>query len=325
MSANIGNDINFAAKCIREGKLVAIPTETVYGLGADAFNPIAIAKVFEVKKRPSFDPLIVHIANIETLDMLFDAPIDNKVYLLAEAFWPGPLTIVYKKKPEVPDIVSSGLSTVAVRMPSHPIAQDLIRLSGTAIAAPSANLFGHLSPTKAQHVAKQLKGIDYILDGGKTHFGIESTVIALNQEEATILRPGAISLEDIRKVLPEATLIQTSKESHPDAPGMLKSHYSPRKPLYIIDTEKPSLPENSGLLLVSERNLCNQQTKVIRYLSKDGNLLEVAANLFAALHEMEENDEVKTIFIQSVEETGIGTAIMDRIRKAAYQYQNKNC
>lgn len=325
MSVHIGNDINFAAKCIREGKLVAIPTETVYGLGADALNPIAVAKVFEAKKRPSFDPLIVHIANIETLDTLFEAPIDNKVFLLAKAFWPGPLTIVYQKKPDVPDIVSSGLSTVAVRMPSHPIAQKLIQLSGTAIAAPSANLFGHLSPTKAQHVAKQLKKIDYILDGGKTHFGIESTVIAVSNKEATILRPGAISLEDIRKVLPEATLIQTPKESHPNAPGMLKSHYSPRKPLYIIDGEEQSFPENSGLILVSEKNICKQQAKAIRYLSKEGNLLEVAANLFAALHEMEENKEVKTIFIQSVEEKGIGTAIMDRIHKAAYQYQNKNC
>ena len=314
-----GNDIKLAAELLKQGKLVAIPTETVYGLGADAFNPTAVAKIFEVKKRPSFDPLIVHIADVNMLENLFEQPINEKVFALADAFLPGALTIVHRKKNTVPDIVTSGLSSVAVRMPSHPVARELIQLSGTAIAAPSANLFGHLSPTKAQHVTKQAMEIDYILDGGDADFGIESTVVAVHDDSVTLLRPGAISIEQLREVVPEIVPISEIKEKEIESPGLLKSHYSPRKPLYILSEKEIVLPQNAGLLAVSP-NLINLTASQTIYLSDNGDLLQVAANLFSALHAMEENPAVAEIYVQSVPEIGIGVAIMDRLKKAAYQY-----
>jgi len=314
-----GNNINHAAELLKQGKLVAIPTETVYGLGADALNPTAVARIFEVKKRPSFDPLIVHIADIAMLENLFEQPINEKVFALAEAFWAGALTIVHKKKSTVPDIVTSGLPSVAVRMPSHPITRELIRLSGTAIAAPSANLFGQLSPTKAKHVAKQQMDIDYILDGGDATFGIESTVVSVHNDTVTLLRPGAISIEELRKVVPEIMPIDKVKKTEMESPGLLKSHYSPRKPLYILSEKTVSLPQNAGLITVSPHSANLSALQTI-YLSENGDLLEVAANLFSALHAMEENPLVAKIYVQAVAEIGIGVAIMDRLRKAAYQY-----
>ena len=314
-----GKDIKFAAELLKQGKLVAIPTETVYGLGADAFNPTAAAKIFEVKKRPSFDPLIVHIADISMLDNLFEKPINEKVFALADAFLPGALTIVHRKKSTVPDIITSGLPSVAVRMPSHPIAREVIRLSGTAIAAPSANLFGQLSPTKARHVAKQGMDIDYILDGGDADFGIESTVVSVHDDLITLLRPGAVSIEQLRAVVPEIVPVSEAKEQKMESPGLLKSHYSPRKPLYILSENDTSLPQNAGLIALSPDSLNFTAPKTI-YLSEKGDLLQAAANLFSALHAMEENDAVSEIYVQPVPETGIGTAVMDRLRKAAYQY-----
>ena len=314
-----GKDIKFAAELLKQGKLVAIPTETVYGLGADAFNPTAAAKIFEVKKRPSFDPLIVHIADISMLDNLFEKPINEKVFALADAFLPGALTIVHRKKSTVPDIITSGLPSVAVRMPSHPIAREVIRLSGTAIAAPSANLFGQLSPTKARHVAKQGMDIDYILDGGDADFGIESTVVSIHDDLVRLLRPGAISIEQLRTVVPEIVPASEAKEQKMESPGLLKSHYSPRKPLYILSENDTSLPQNAGLIALSPDSLNFTAPKTI-YLSEKGDLLQAAANLFSALHAMEENDAVSEIYVQPVPETGIGTAVMDRLRKAAYQY-----
>ena len=315
----IGKDINRAAELLEQGKLVAIPTETVYGLGADAFNPTAVARIFEVKKRPSFDPLIVHIADIGMLENLFEKPINEKVFALAAAFWPGALTIVHRKKNTVPDIVSSGLPSVAVRLPSPPITREVIRLSGTAIAAPSANLFGQLSPTKAQHVVKQQMDIDYILDGGDATFGIESTVVSVHNDMVTLLRPGAISIEDLRKFVPEIVPIDKVKEKEMESPGLLKSHYSPRKPLYIFSEKTVSLPQNAGLIAVSPNSINLSAFQTI-FLSENGDLLQVAANLFSALHTMEENPLVSEIYVQTVAEIGIGVAIMDRLRKAAHQY-----
>jgi len=316
---NIGKDIALAAELIKQGKLVAIPTETVYGLGADAFNPVAVARIFEEKKRPSFDPLIVHIADIAMLDKLFEHPISDKVYSLAKAFMPGALTIVHRKNASVPDIVTSGLSSVAVRMPSHPMAREVIRLSGTSVAAPSANLFGHLSPTKASHVAKQGMHVDYILDGGDADFGIESTVVSVHHDSVTLLRPGAISIEELREVVPEIKTISEVNETEMESPGLLKSHYSPRKPLFILTGEEKMLPQNAGLIAVSPNSI-DLKTSQMLYLSDKGDLLQLASNLFSALHTMEENELVSEIYVQAVPETGIGVAIMDRLRKAAFQY-----
>lgn len=317
-----GKDVKYAANCLKRGELVAFPTETVYGLGADAFNARAVAKVFEVKQRPKFDPLIVHISSIEQIEDLFLQPIDEKVYQLAEAFWPGPLTIVSSRSSIVPDIVSSGLSTVAVRMPSHPLAAELIRLAGTPVVAPSANCFGKLSPTQASHVEKQLEGLAYLLDGGSTDFGVESTVVMISHKGVRILRPGAVTAEELKKhvkLLSEKTYID---DSDLPAPGMLKSHYAPRKPLYIIDKPRElNYIESDGIIIASENDKDLYKVGKVISLSKNGNLYEIAVNLFAVLHQMEDDDDVDDVYIEAIEEEGIGKAVMDRIRKAAYSYQ----
>lgn len=307
-----------AAECIKGGGLVAFPTETVYGLGADAFNPIAVAKIFEVKERPSFDPLIVHICNLADLDLLFEE-VDDRVLKLAEKFWPGPLTIVKKKKITVPDIVTSGLSTVAVRMPANSIALDLIEKAETPIAAPSANKFGLLSPTQAEHVKKQFPHMEFILDGGPTSVGIESTVIALNFDGFELLRPGFISEEEIEKVIPKST--SAAKEMTLNSPGLLKSHYSPRKPLYIKgETDINADTQNAGLISFTDSK-SKIAYKYVEVLSEKGDLNEAAINLFSAMHKLEDAD-VDFIVAEPVTETGIGVAIMDRLRKASYQYKS---
>lgn len=314
-----GNDIELAAKCIVEGNLVAFPTETVYGLGADAFNPIAVARIFEVKQRPAFDPLIVHISDINQINDLYDSNISQMVYTLANAFWPGPLTIVHPKSSKVPDIVTSGLDTVAVRMPSHPIASELIRLAKTPIAAPSANRFGQLSPTRPEHVQKQLTDVAYLLLNEYDMVGVESTVVSIQDGQCVLLRPGAISLGDIQKVVPCTTINKESSEKKLHAPGLLKSHYSPNKPLYILSENRNALPQNSGLILHYKSEVDVGANRVI-YTSENRNLVEIAANLFVALHAMEDESSVSQIFIESVEEKGLGIAIMDRIKKASYRY-----
>jgi L-threonylcarbamoyladenylate synthase len=316
-----GTDIAFAANLLKNGKLVVFPTETVYGLGANAFDAYAIARVFSVKKRPTFDPLIVHIAEFGQIEQLFQSPVDEQVYTLAKAFWPGPLTIVHNKKPEVPDLVTSGLPTVAVRMPSHPIAAELIRLAGVPVAAPSANLFGYLSPTSANHVKKQLNEPDYLLDGGQTIFGIESTVVSVEADGIRILRHGAISEESLAAHVSILTEKKEEKPGQLPSPGMLKSHYSPRKPLYIINDSNFDRPKDgSGVILKSSLSAEKYSGLKIISLSKDGNAAEMAVNLFAALHQMEDDPEINQIFIEPVPETGIGKAIMDRLRKASYNY-----
>jgi len=320
-----GTDIVFAADLLRKGKLVVFPTETVYGLGANAFDPYAVARVFAVKKRPTFDPLIVHISSFEQIEQLFQSPVDEQVYALAKAFWPGPLTIVHNKKPEVPDLVTSGLPTVAVRMPSHPIAAELIRLAGVPVAAPSANLFGCLSPTQANHVEKQLDEPDYLLDGGQTIFGIESTVVSIEHGGIRILRHGAISEEALAAYVPIISEKKEESSGQLPSPGMLKSHYSPRKPLYIIkESNFGMMKEGTGVILKSSASKGKYDGLKTISLSEDGNLSEVAVNLFAALHVMEDDAEVSQIFIEPVSETGIGKAIMDRLRKASYNYDVEN-
>ena len=207
----MGNkDIQTAAGIINNGGLVAFPTETVYGLGANALNPIAVAKIFALKERPSFDPLIVHIASFDDIKLLTNQPTDL-VLKLANKFWPGPLTIVLQKSSIVPDIVTSGLPTVGIRMPDNEIALNLIRTSKCPIAAPSANKFGNLSPVSASHVKKQLPGVDFILDGGRTEIGIESTIVSIVGNTCTLLRPGKITLDDINDALPGIFVFETNK------------------------------------------------------------------------------------------------------------------
>ena len=314
------NSISQAAQIIKDGGLVAFPTETVYGLGANALNPFAVAKIFELKERPSFDPLIVHIASFEDLHILSTGIFEN-VMRLAKHFWPGPLTIVLPKSSIVPDIVTSGLDTVGIRMPNNSIALELIKQSNCPIAAPSANKFGQLSPVNAHHVKKQLPNVDYVLDGGNTSVGIESTIVSIEGDTCRLLRPGFITLEDIENALPDIFIFNSTRPEKLVSPGLLKSHYSPKKPLYILNEPLRYFPEFSGLILHRNNNADYTATKVI-YTSQTCNKIEISANLFASLHTMEEDESVKSIYIEPVEEKGLGIAIMDRVKKAAYQYNN---
>lgn len=323
--AYLGVDIEsmkIAAEAIREGKLVSFPTETVYGLGADAFNPAAVARIFQEKERPSFDPLIVHISDISQLSKLTRS-VSPIVLKLAEYFWPGPLTMVLPKQPEVHDIVTSGLDTVAVRMPNHPIALQLISLSGTVIAAPSANKFGQLSPTHHKHVTKQLKGVDYVIQGGYTTVGIESSVVSVEEDRIQILRPGAITAADIKAVLPNVKVVDFTKpvDDHLPSPGLLNSHYSPKKPLYITSSINEFVGQKYGYIAFSGDGVTDGPA-IVRVLSKSGNYAEAATNLFGALHDMEESD-VDFIVAEPIKEEGIGIAIMDRLKKAAFKYKSE--
>ncbi len=311
------NNIETAAKYIQEGKLVAFPTETVYGLGANGLNPLAVAKIFELKERPSFDPLILHIASLDQLRELIKTT-DERVYQLAEKFWPGPLTMVLPKSERVPDLVTSGLPTVGIRMPANPIALDLISQSGCPIAAPSANKFGRISPTTAAHVQKQLPDVDYILDGGKTTVGIESTIIRLTYKGFQILRNGIITREELETVLPcdEQSAIESM-----EAPGMLKSHYSPRKKLLLADDTANWQADLSKAGLISfTGKLENGFHRVIR-ISQHEELKDYAVNMFEAMHTFEDDDSIELIIAEPVPETGIGIAIMDRLRKAEYDWR----
>lgn len=306
-----------AAKIIKNGGLVAFPTETVYGLGADALNPHAVAKIFEAKERPSFDPLIVHIAEIDNLNVLAQE-INENVYKLAEKFWPGPLTIVLPKKPIVPDIVTSGLDTVGIRMPNNVIALSLIRNAACPIAAPSANKFGRISPTNAMHVRKQLTDIECILDGGSTTVGIESTVISVHEDGFVILREGIITKDDLTSVIPQSKQ-EISKTELLSSPGNIKSHYSPNKPLYILG-EHPNNLNTKNAAFLSFGSKPEQEFKLIEYLSETADLREAAIKLFEKLHLLEDSD-CEFIIAEPVTEKGIGLAIMDRLRRAAYRYQ----
>jgi L-threonylcarbamoyladenylate synthase len=309
-------EIKHAAEIIKIGGLVAFPTETVYGLGANALDPNAVAKIFETKERPSFDPLIVHIASLDSLRILTENP-DERVYKLADKFWPGPLTIVLPKSKIVPDIITSGLNTVGIRMPNNSIALDLINYAGCPIAAPSANKFGRISPTKAEHVRKQLPGIDYILDGGSTTVGIESTVITIHSDGFVILRQGIITKEELEEVLPQSEQSAFNNEII-SSPGNIKSHYSPIKPLYILG-ENPKQLNTKNAAFLSFGAKPSSEFKLVEYLSESGNLHEAAVNLFEKLHLLEDSN-IEFIIAEPVPETGIGIAIMDRLRKAAYKY-----
>lgn len=308
--------VKAAAKIIKAGGVVAFPTETVYGLGADAFNPNAIEKIFELKQRPYFDPLIVHICCTKQLNIVCE-DIEERLLKLADKFWPGPLTIVVNKNKNLPYIVTSGLKTVGIRFPSNQIATELIKYAQTPIAAPSANKFGRVSPTSAAHVRKYFPTLDFILDGGKTSVGIESTIIKLNPEGFEILRHGIITREEIEKVVPHVAAKKI--DSKIVAPGMLKSHYSPAKQFYILSEKILNNINTKESGLISFSGLYDSAFNVVVKLTECKNLIEAAVNLFSAIHTLEESD-VKIIVAEPVPEEGIGIAIMDRLRKATYSY-----
>jgi L-threonylcarbamoyladenylate synthase len=308
--------IREAAFVIRNGGLVAFPTETVYGLGADACNALAVARVFEVKERPSLDPLIVHVTGLESAGRYGDISGDL-ARRLAEKFWPGPLTFVVRKTAVIPPIVTAGLETVAIRVPAHPAALRLIREAGTAIAAPSANLFGYVSPTEAAHVAEQLDGkIDLILDGGPCRVGVESTIVSLAGEWATVLRVGGLALEDLASITGE---LRRSSEivERPEAPGQLSRHYATRTPLQILaeGAEEIRDGERAGLLsFIVPSN--PDPYAAVEVLSRSGDLREAAANLFSALRRLD-SFMLDRLIARPVPEHGLGAAIMDRLRRCS--------
>lgn len=313
-------NIELASEVIKSGGLVSFPTETVYGLGADGLNPIASAKIFEAKNRPAFNPLILHIADKSTLEKI--ASWKNKnVEKLIEKFWPGPLTLVLPKKEIVPEIVTAGNPTVAVRMPNHEVALKLISLSGTPIAAPSANRFGQLSPTDANHVVKQLKNsVDVILNGGPSSVGVESTILEITDDNIFLLRPGGLALEEIEAAVGKVE-IKTHNTIKPNSPGQLDFHYSTSIPLKFLSSE--TIEEYSGKRIgaIFFRNkMVEQKFAYEKILSAGGDLREAAANLFSFLHEFEK-ESIDVILIEPVEETGLGRAIMDRLRKASNKYK----
>jgi L-threonylcarbamoyladenylate synthase len=327
-------NISAAAAILARGGLVAFPTETVYGLGGDAFNPAALAKIFAVKRRPRFDPLIVHIAGPEALGRAADLSLlegegREKTALLADKLWPGPLTLVLPKRAEIPGLATSGLPTVAIRFPDHPAARQLIRLSSGAVAAPSANLFGCLSPTRAEHVRDQLGDeVDLILDGGPARVGVESTVLDMTGPAPRLLRPGGTPRERI-----EALIGDIAAGPEPGAPGLrspgqLKSHYAPRTPLTLLSREELlNLPAGSaGARLffdgssrdqwLAGRNPGPAEKNRLWVLSERGDMIEAAANLFSLLHEMD-GLGVPRIYAGRVPEEGLGAAINDRLLRAA--------
>lgn len=310
--------LQYAAAELRAGRVVAFPTETVYGLGADALNERAVAAVFAIKNRPHFDPLIVHLPHREAA-ALYTVDLDPRALALMERFWPGPLTLVVKKRPLIPDLVTAGLDTVALRVPAHPVALALLQTAGVPIAAPSANPFGYVSPTTAFHVQELLgDAIDVILDGGPCSIGVESTVCALTDETPVILRPGGVAVEDIEALIGPVAL---PVGMHPDArsPGTLPRHYSPHVPVVLLPPgepiPRPPAGERVGLLSFTLPFGVEGYT-VVEVLSPTGDLHQAAANLFAALRRLDRAG-LDRILVEPVPESGIGRAIMDRLRRAA--------
>ena len=329
----ISTDRAAAVELLQKGELVALPTETVYGLAADALNPIAVAKIFEAKERPRFDPLIVHIPGRDWLDRVAQIPREDQELIekLAATFWPGPFTMVLPKREIVPEIVTAGLETVAVRISAHPIFSEIARAFGKPIAAPSANRFGCISPTTAQHVVDELGGrIPLVIDAGPSAHGIESTIVVVHEGEIGVLRRGPIIAEQLSEFGKTAIVSRTGKVS---APGQLPAHYAPKTPLRVIDdpdafsaredqrvgllawTRKGAFPSAQA-----HRRLGNRRSlefAAIRNLSERQDLQEAAANLFRYLRELDQSD-LDLIVAERVPLRGLGAAIMDRLQRAAH-------
>jgi L-threonylcarbamoyladenylate synthase len=318
-----------AAEVIHNRGLVAFPTETVYGLGANALDPKAVAKIFEAKKRPLDDPLIVHIADIDDLfRMAQDVPLE--IHKLVHRFWPGPLTIVLKKTNLVPDLVSTGLDTVAVRMPSGTIARKFIEIAKTPIAAPSANLFGRPSPTTAKHVIDDLSGrIDVVLDGGSTEIGIESTVVEYVDDRIVVLRPGGTALEELRSIVGDVEVVYSPEGPEAEhTPGKYPQHYSPRAKVVVVEDtphQAEEVLEKANRMVLDGKKTGILARQEHADLFKDFNVKTLgpgkdsrvcASRLFHMLREFDA-DKVNMIIAEGIPEKGLGLAVMNRLRKAA--------
>ena len=307
-----------AVELLRKGDVIALPTETVYGLAADALNPIAVAKIFEAKERPRFDPLIVHLPDEQWLERV--AKVDDRsraqIKKLIAQFWPGPLTLVLARKSVVPEIVTAGLETVAVRMSSHPVFAEIISAFGKPVAAPSANRFGRISPTTAQHVFDELSGrIQLIIDAGPTMYGIESTIVAVRKDRIDVLRRGPITVEQLAEF---GAIDIVSAPKTVSAPGQLPSHYAPKTPLRLIDNAELCALEQNRRVGLLAWNACIPAEKfaAVRILSQHQDLSEAAANLFRSLRELDDLD-LDLIVAERVPAQGLGAAILDRLERAS--------
>ena len=327
------DDFQQAGEILREGGLVAFPTETVYGLGADALNSQAAAKIYAAKGRPSDNPLIVHIADTEDLKRIA-AKIPEKAGILAEAFWPGPLTMIFPKTDAVPYGTTGGLDTVAVRMPNHKIALELIRQSGVLIAAPSANTSGRPSPTKAEHVQEDLDGrIEMILDGGPVGIGLESTIVDLSEGVPTILRPGYINQQMLEEVIGKTeidrAILSDDSGIKPKAPGMKYRHYAPKASLTIVEGEQEKVTAKINELLkegeaagekigviASTETAADYLGGIVRTIGSRSDELSISRHLFGILRDFD-TLQVDRIYSESFETPQMGQAIMNRLMKAA--------
>ncbi|SJZ48319.1 L-threonylcarbamoyladenylate synthase [Selenihalanaerobacter shriftii] len=338
------NDSNAILECsniLREGGVVAFPTETVYGLGANALDSKAVKRIFKAKGRPADNPLIVHIADLKQLNDLV-TKIPKEVKLLSQKFWPGPLTLVLKKEDVVPEITTGGLDTVAIRLPGHDVALNLLQKSQLPIAAPSANLSGRPSPTTAQHVIADLAGrIEAVIDGGPTGIGVESTVISLVEEPPTLLRPGGITYEELKDLLGEVDIDSAVEAEIEDenrlalSPGMKYKHYSPDAEVLVIEGQRTKIANeimtltdqyleeglNVGVMATKENSDSYTKSQV-KVMGNRSNLMEISSNIFRLLREFDEM-EVDIILVEGLSTIGLGLAIMNRLRKAAgYQIIN---
>jgi len=315
--AEIGKDIQKAKGFLEVEQLVAIPTETVYGLAANALNPIAVARIFEAKERPTFDPLIVHTHSLQEV-YEFVTEIHPSLLKLAQTFWPGPLTLLLPKKELIPNLVTSGLDRVGVRVPKHTLTLSLLKQLSFPLAAPSANPFGYISPTTSEHVQKQLGDkIAYILDGGSCEVGLESTIVGEEHGEIIVYRLGGLSIDDIETVVGKVT-VQLNQSSNPKAPGQLKSHYAPKKPVYIGDLnvlQQQYAHQKIGAIVFGN-DVSLSASVIVKNLSPTNNYQEAAVNLFSFLRELDEAD-VDVIITTLLPEQGLGSAINDRLKRAA--------
>jgi L-threonylcarbamoyladenylate synthase len=319
VKTQVSTDRNSAVELLRQGEAVALPTETVYGLAADALNPIAVAKIFEAKGRPRFDPLIIHLPDPGWLEKVADPLKQDRqlVSSLADKFWPGPFTMVLPKRDIIPEIVTAGLETVAVRISAHPIFSEIVSAFGKPLSAPSANRFGRISPTTAKHVLDELNGhIPLIIDAGPTTHGIESTIVAVHDSKIDILRRGPITSEQLSKFGEVGIATVREKIS---VPGQLPSHYAPKTPLRILDNLKSFTPmTNERCALLAWTPIKNDERFVaIRNLSRQQHLREAAANLFRYLRELDALD-VDLIVAERVPGEGLGAAILDRLQRASH-------
>jgi L-threonylcarbamoyladenylate synthase len=319
VKTEISTDRKAAVELLRQGEIVALPTETVYGLAADALNPIAVAKIFEAKGRPRFDPLIVHLPEQDWLEKIVHLPAQDRqlVLQLAKGFWPGPFTMVLPKRELVPEIVTAGLDTVAIRISSHPIFTEIVKAFGKPLAAPSANRFGRISPTIAKHVRDELDGhISLIIDAGPTTHGIESTIVAIHDGKIEILRRGPITSEQLSAFGEVGIATEREKIS---APGQLPSHYAPKTALRIVDDLKSFAPKTNQRCALLAWNSIDKDKRfvAIRNLSERQDLREAAANLFRYLRELDTLD-VDLIVAERVPLEGLGAAILDRLQRASH-------